>query len=229
MGATAGNSLFLVITMGTPGIFGFLIWEFKENWRLFAANRPKNLQPALIGGHGETMLRLLRPGIHSGTVPKRFARLRRAERKALGGGDPGLARKHREVLHHVEIDLRRYIEREFSAWFAASPAWTGPLPQVGEIHLATNEAEIEVELHVPPDGPRVMSFRLVDGSLWLVLTGDNPLEDRPAASKVYRLAFTNVLKTADVAVLNDSVSSVQVGSTVVTWPEWVAAWGSDNA
>ncbi len=91
LGEAVGGALFFVIGTAAPGIVGFLIWEFKENWRLFAANRPKNLQPAVIGAHGETMLRLLRPGIHSGTIPKRFAKLRRAERKALCGGDLGAA------------------------------------------------------------------------------------------------------------------------------------------
>ena len=32
-----------------PGIFGFLVWELKENWRLYAANRPQGLQPMIIG------------------------------------------------------------------------------------------------------------------------------------------------------------------------------------
>ena len=64
-----------------PGIFGFLVWELKENWRLYRANRAPDLKPVVIGSHGETMLRLLRPGFHSGTVPKLYAKLRRAQRK----------------------------------------------------------------------------------------------------------------------------------------------------
>ena len=68
-----------------PGVVGFLVWELKENWRLYAANRLAN-----CNSHrrppGETIDRLLRPGFHSGTVPKLFARLRRAERKRLVTG-----------------------------------------------------------------------------------------------------------------------------------------------
>ena len=37
-----------------PGIFGFLVWELKENWRLYGANRPRQLKPVPIGHHGET-------------------------------------------------------------------------------------------------------------------------------------------------------------------------------
>jgi hypothetical protein len=104
-----------------PGIFGFLVWELKENWRLYAANRPAGLQPAVIGAHGETMIRLLRPGFHSGTIPKLFARLRRAERKARKTGKWRAARKNFHKLQHVELSLRRFVEREFIAlWNAAS-------------------------------------------------------------------------------------------------------------
>ena len=158
LGAPVGDTLFFAIGTAAPGIFGFLIWEFKENWRLFAANRPKNLRPAIIGTHGETMPRLLRPGIHSGTISKRFAKLRRAERKSLAGGDPGVARKHREALHHVETELRRYIEREFLAWFADCCGWTGPCPKVVEVELATNEAVIKVEF---PAARRMSAGRVV--------------------------------------------------------------------
>src|SRR5208337_2478592 len=41
MSPLLADVLTFVIVTGTPGIFGFLIWELKENWRLFAANRPK--------------------------------------------------------------------------------------------------------------------------------------------------------------------------------------------
>ena len=93
--ARAGlNPVSAVLVAGTviwciPGVFGFLVWELKENWRLYAANRRPNLSPVPIGSHGENMGRLLRPGLHSGTLPKRFARLRRAERRARAGGAGG--------------------------------------------------------------------------------------------------------------------------------------------
>ena len=80
-------TLATAIIFSIPGIFGFLVWELKENWRLYEANRARHLKPVPIGHHGETMMRLLRPGLHSGTVPKRYARLRRAERKARATGN----------------------------------------------------------------------------------------------------------------------------------------------
>ena len=61
-----------------PGLAGFLVWELKENWKLYRASRAKELGPRAIGHHGETVGRLLRPGFHSGTIPKLFTKLRRA-------------------------------------------------------------------------------------------------------------------------------------------------------
>ncbi len=60
------------VSTATPGVFGFLAWELKENWRLYAANRPNVLRPIQVGSHGETMRRLLVPGLHSGRLPKLY-------------------------------------------------------------------------------------------------------------------------------------------------------------
>ena len=98
------------VIAGIPGICGFLVWELRENWRLYAANRPRNLQPSLIGPHFETMIRLLKPGIHSGTLPKRYAKLRRAERHARANGNWKGLRKHLQALDRVELSIRRYAE-----------------------------------------------------------------------------------------------------------------------
>src|SRR5262249_47735586 len=111
---------FVVLTIFfIPGIFGFIVWELKENWKLYRANRSGTLGPVLVGSHGETVLRLLRPGFHSGTVPKIRRRLRRAERR--GGGAP--AHKQHEALHHVEEGVRHFVEREFIHLLVLSKSW----------------------------------------------------------------------------------------------------------
>ena len=111
---TAGLLLF-VIQFGIPGIPGFLVWEFKENWRLYRANQPRDLRPQVAGGHGETVPRLLRPGFHAGTLPKLYARLRRIKGAGLG--------KRHEQLHHVEEAVRRFVERNLLAVLAGSKTW----------------------------------------------------------------------------------------------------------
>src|SRR5262249_26010461 len=37
------------IVFGIPGIFGFLVWEFRENWKLYRANASPTLRPVVIG------------------------------------------------------------------------------------------------------------------------------------------------------------------------------------
>src|SRR5206468_6005352 len=117
VGWEPGFAIVVCGAIGTmiPGIFGFLAWELKENWKLYTANRPTTLRPVLLGHHGETMARLLRPGFHSGTVPKLFRKLRRAHRKARRTRQPvaELLRKPVYHLHEVQHALKRYVEREF--------------------------------------------------------------------------------------------------------------------
>ncbi|MEX2560599.1 MAG: hypothetical protein WD403_11830, partial [Pirellulales bacterium] len=75
LGKAEATTITTTVALVLPGVFGFLVWELKENWRLYQANRPKLLGPVPVGHHGETVVRLLRPGLHSGLLPKLYARL----------------------------------------------------------------------------------------------------------------------------------------------------------
>jgi hypothetical protein len=123
----------LIIT-SIPGIFGFFAWELKESWRLFAATRSRLLRPALVGDHGETISRLLRRGFHSGTLPKRFQKLRRAERNARRHGSWRAVRKNLQALHHLETALRHFVERDLLAPLVQCEAWFASI-RVAEVRL----------------------------------------------------------------------------------------------
>ncbi len=114
--AMAITSAFLFI-FGVPGFFGFMVWELKENWRLYAANRPERLPRLRIGSHGESFLSLFRPGFHSGTIAKMFRRLRHSQ---------GIKRLRifSELTHQRETlarSLGRYGEALFRLATASSP------------------------------------------------------------------------------------------------------------
>ena len=128
--------LAFTVQISLPGIPGFLVWEFKENWRLYRANQSLILQPQPAGGHGETIARLLRPGFHSGTLPKLYARLRRV--KEAGAG------KRHEDLHHVQEALRRFVVRNLLTILAGSKTWGTTALQVGAVRLASNRIRIEL-------------------------------------------------------------------------------------
>jgi hypothetical protein len=129
-----------------PGVFGFLVWELKENWRLYEANRAPSLRPVLIGSHGENMVRLLRPGIHSGTLPKLFAKLRRAERGGASQGDKPTTFKRLQALHHVEESIRCFVERDLIELLVQSRSLRDAAIEAGRIHVATNRIRIELRI-----------------------------------------------------------------------------------
>jgi len=158
--AIAGPTVFLL-----PGVFGFLVWELKENWRLYAANRPETLQPLLVGHHGETMIQFMRPGFRSGTLPKLYARLRRTSRKALWTGNWHPVEKQRDGLHRVEEHIRRFVDRDLLMMLMESHGWGNPGVTTGEILLGTNR--VLVELYCPELGEDSLWLAFEDHSGWL--------------------------------------------------------------
>jgi hypothetical protein len=149
-----------------PGIFGFLVWELKENWRLYAANRRKELGPTPIGSHGETMGRFLKLGFHSGTLPKRFAKLRRAERKARNHGGWNAVRKHLRVLHHVEIAIQRHVEREFITLLMESPSWQRPAIALNHVRVGATSVLLEFTDRTEDRSPIKLVISIQSG--WLI-------------------------------------------------------------
>lgn len=209
-----------------PGVFGFLVWELRANWRLYAANRPRELGPIAVGSHGETVIRFLRPAFHSGTLPKRFARLRRA----LRAGRDGTALKHREALHHVEEAVRRLVERDFAGLLRESPALAGRSIRPGSIHLATNL--IRIELIADDDdapGPWI-ELEETEGHLTAAIRRTGWLDrldvhDRrvlaDALAGLYKLSGVDRLRQ-DAAV--NRPDDRDFSAVAIPWSDWVAVW-----
>jgi hypothetical protein len=199
-----------------PGIFGFLVWELKENWRLYAANRPKALKPAVIGRHGETLPRFFRPGFHSGTVPKLFARLRKAERRHNA---VALHRRY-EALHHVEEELRHFFEREFVWLLTTSRGWGGVPVSVGELELATNR--LRVELATPTFAGPSAWLGFEERAGWLLAGFDVPgwvpslTADQRA---VLRTALVGLYKRGGVALVREELAARLGGRPFDLGPE----------
>ena len=164
-GPVWGPTLAWTIILVLPGVFGFLVWELKGNWRLYRANRPGSLVPTPVGRHGETVLALMRPGIHSGTLPKLFARLRAALDDVRSSEHGRAARKQLAALQGVETSMRRFVSRTFCELLNEIGFRTGRIPSVGRIGLATNR--IEVELLDPQSSGNELKLRFEDLSGWL--------------------------------------------------------------
>src|SRR5262249_22899504 len=144
LGKWAAGAIATPTVLSLPGIAGFLVWEFKENFRLYRQNRAHALAPVVFGHHGETMSALMRPGIHSGTLPKLFAKLRRAAAK--GESDPDRAAKSEasalETLHEVSTAVRRFVDRELGATLARSPAWNLGAVSANRVDLSANRVRV---------------------------------------------------------------------------------------
>ena len=128
----------------SPGICAFLVWEVMNNWRLFRANRSTRLKPVALGKHGETVAQYLKPGFHSGTVPRLYGQLRRAERRAYRTGQWRPARTARQGLKEVAHSLQVFIEREFLTLLQLSPTWGQQPVRVARVELSSTHFQIEL-------------------------------------------------------------------------------------
>lgn len=133
-----------------PGFFGFAVWELKENWRLFRKNRWKRLGAIPVGSHGETIERLLRPGFHSGTLPKLFRRMRRLENESASVKRFTKRRETIKKLHHVTEHVQRFVDRDFLALINRCDSQQYGQLICSEIKASTNSLSIALE-YLPSD------------------------------------------------------------------------------
>lgn len=144
-----------------PGLAGFLVWELKENWRLYRRTRSKTLRPLAIGHHGENMVRLLRPGFHSGTIPKLFTKLRRAAWR----DDPSAAARATEGLHHVEEAVETFVDRQLVSMLNESAAFRATDVAAGHVEIGSNRIQIELACKSVAPEPAMLRFELQSGFL----------------------------------------------------------------
>ncbi|MBL0214393.1 MAG: hypothetical protein IPQ07_10950 [Myxococcales bacterium] len=159
-GLAGGFATFTVLVL--PGLAGFLVWELKENWKLYRASRPLTLKPLVIGHHGETMVGFLRPGFHSGTIPKLFTKLRRA---AWRGDEKGIAKQH-EALHHVEEAIAKFVDRQLVSMLVEVPAFRATDVALGRIDIGSNCVQMTIACPSIGTTPATIRFELQSG--WIV-------------------------------------------------------------
>lgn len=195
-----------LILMGIPGVFGFLAWELKENWRLYKANRSSKLRPVLIGDHGETLLRLLCPGFHSGTIPRLFAKQRRAARKFVEKPTINKQAKFAERLHHESIALQRFFERELIELLHESRTFRDRNFSISHVDLATNRVLVEINEASVPDEPLKLEFAEQSG--WLVASISEPgwlKQMPPDHTEIFKAAVTGLYKLGSVDIVREQV------------------------
>jgi hypothetical protein len=166
--------LVTITIMLLPGLFGFLVWELKENWKLYQANHSRALagaddidgsetarvaataiEPAIVGDHGETLRGLLTRGFHGGALPKAFDRLRRVIRAELRdqAAYSKRLRTGQRRLQELEHTLAVFVERELAFPLrerTLDPTCTLHRIATGTPRLATNLVALTVDIYPDP-------------------------------------------------------------------------------
>jgi hypothetical protein len=232
VGSIASTALTVSTLWLLPDAFGFFFWETKENWKLYRANRRRALGPVSIGPHGETLLQLLKPGFHSGTLPKLYNHWRRAERQSYETGSWRAARSCRESLQELETCLRRFVEREALVLLQQTQGWQQRPLSVGAIGLATNVVRIELAHADFADTPLRLAIAEENGLLtarieqtgWLLQldAGDLATITRVLAG-LYKLAGVDRFQGDGLALPQDFARQP------IAWRTWVDEWRPEEA
>lgn len=213
----AGLTVFLL-----PSAFGFLVWELKENHRLYEATRPRNVQPARFGPHGETLRELLVIGLHSGTLPKYYERLRRAaqrsdERRQRARAakrrappfsqDPEL-RRFRQKVRAIRIAVTRFIERELLPSIAQQPGWHAGALSVKDVELSSHRIRVVLSCSSLADEATEITFEQLGGHIVVGCSepGFLPLLDS-AQAKIVDNALAVFYHRADVQIVREQVAA----------------------
>ena len=232
-GAAAGTTAFFL-----PSIAGFLAWELKENWKLYRGSRPSTLKPMPIGHHGETVSALLVAGFHAGTVPKLFARWRRAAQRedeaSLAGATTspvttGKEGQFREGVHEVEEAVEHFVARELGALLRRASRWTHGPVEVAAVELGSNRIRVRLECQAVDHTPCEIAFEEQSGLLVASMPVRGFLEKLPPESDGHRL-FENALgglyQLAGVDLVREQLEAVLGKNThydiadegLVIWP-----------
>jgi len=226
LGDTLGSSFAVFTVIVIPGLAGFLVWEFKENWRLYARTRDKTLQPISIGHHGETMVGFLKPGFHSGTIPKRFTKLRHAAWNA----DEHAVAKHREELHHVEEAIEKFVDRELVSMLNESVSFR--VADVAVTHIEVGSNRVQIALACPSVSPEHARISFEYQSGWTVAS----LPERgwidlltESQRRILEIALAGFYKRSGVDLVREQLEYVLAGDAppppydisdegLVVWP-----------
>ncbi len=229
MGTALAGTVAGAIVFVTPGVFGFLVWELKSNWRLYAANRPRHLQPVLIGSHGETMIRLMKPGFHSGTLPKLYRKLRRAVRQGQPGAPDVSEHKYRERLKHLEESVKRFCERELLMLLQVSRQFSGTTLRVPSVHVACNSIRFRIVPDWPDGPPCEVAFQEQSGFLLACVSDIGWLRDcTEEQRRVFSVALAGFYKLAGVDLVREQLEASLGpypppydirGHWLVVWPD----------
>lgn len=235
LGPVIGGTIAATTVFLFPSFFGFLVWELKENYRLYRKNRPQKLKPVPIGQHGETIGTLMRPGFHSGTLPKHFAKLRKAARQAELAETLGKTHGHsslrglQQTLEDLKETIRRAVEREIGELLSeCSNFRVGNIYVVG-IELGSNRVIVELACDKLTKSRTVVAFEEQSGLIVASIVDSGFINFFPdketrilfenALAGFYRVAGVDLVREQIRTVLGDDVAYDISEEGLVVWPD----------
>jgi hypothetical protein len=148
---------------------------------------------------------LLQPGFHSGTVPALFDRLRRAERRA-GQENWRALRGYRQSLEEVKTSLQKFVTREMISLLDQSSAWEGQRLRVGEVRLATNRIDVELNHEGLSGNALWLRFECRSGWLTACVLAPGWLRDLPDEQfSVFLAGLTYLYQVAGIDLVHEQI------------------------
>ncbi len=227
IGATQANTWVWSTIWLIPGMFGFLVWELRGNWRLYAANRARTLQPQAVGHHGESMVAMLRPTFHSGTLPKLFARLRRAARKPKKGTGKWQLARHQAALKVNQRRVQHFVERELLELLRQSETFEALFLEVHSVQLATNRIQVAIWNPSIPESMLFVTWEESNRQLVANVIDDQMLDTLSASQRdSLKLALSGLFQRTGVEAASGSIGTTT--SQPIDWNEWASWWSKQN-
>ncbi len=218
--ALAGTLGFVLGVLVLPGICGFVAWEVRYEWLLFAANRRRHLPPCPAGPGGEPLRRLLVPGVYSGALPETLQSLARA--LAEDGPHSARVRRLERRRRGLVAAVERFFERELVARLAASR------------HLGGRGFERRVGV----EGTCVTCALAPRGAPGDALVVELRVEGRDLAAVLRAHGFAAALAPAERRVLDAALLGLAAaagarwrfgaGAVEVPWERWAAFWDAER-
>ncbi len=232
LGPAFGNSFAAFTVIVLPGLAGFLVWELKENWKLYRATRAQTLGPLAIGSHGESLVGLLKPGFHSGTLPKLFTKLRRAAWR----NDLGAIARQQQALHHVEVALEKFCDRQLVSMLVEVESFRAADVELAGIRAGSNRIELTLACARLGE-PCMLRFELQSGWIVAGIAEAGWIHALDTEQRhIFEIALAGFYKLAGVAILREQLEHALrdgpdkprydiADDGLVVWPQ--AAFGTE--
>ncbi len=194
------------IVLLAPGVIGFLVWELKENWQLYVANRSREIRPVRVGSHGEPISGLLRPGFRSGTLAKIYTKLRSALRLESDPGHGYRSTHQLAAIDDVRLAVQRFVERDFCALLDETQLLNGAQITLKQVLPATNRFDLELHHSLHPDRPAIIRWEDIEGWLAASIVELGWIDSLPAeVQQQLNVVFAGLYKHAGVDITREQV------------------------